>query len=262
MNKLLQIITFTVLLAAIFLINGPKSVSAEIVVVHADQAWQLTDIILKKNHIINWEVRKDDNWSFNTTMFPDGHNADGIPVPALESYVLPGGNIGMLLGKTGEDMILSMGLSGAARVLPGEEGNYLYLSMNDDLIGKFGEGFKDNNDEIAVTITQTPRKIVNIGILFIEGCPGLSSITDNIKDVIAEEAVDADITLFLIQTPEDARRLQFTGSPTVRINGKDIDSNKKTIKDYDLRSRHYYVNGKKLNYPSKSMIRDAIKKVK
>ena len=190
MNKLLQIIAFTILITSIFIINNPKGASAEIVVVHADQAWQLTDIILKKNHIINWKVREDDYWSFNTTMFPDGHNADGIPVPALESYTLPGEKIGMLLGKTDENRIISMGLSGSAGVLPGEEGNYLYLSMNDDLIGKFGEGFRDNNDEIMVTITQTPRKVVNIGVLFIEGCPGLSSITDNIKEVIAEEAVD------------------------------------------------------------------------
>ena len=212
--------------------------------------------------MIKWEVKEDDYWSFNTTMFPDGHNADGIPVPALESYALPGENIGMLLGRTGEDMILSMGLSGSVPVLPGEEGNYLYLSMNDDLIGKFGEGFRDNNDEIMVTITQTPRKVVNIGVFFIEGCPGFSSITDDIKDVIAEEAVDADITLFLIETLEDARRLQFTGSPTVRINGMDIESNMQTIKAYGLRSRHYYINGKKSDYPAKSMIRDAIKKVK
>jgi len=74
-------------------------------------------------------------------------NADGIPVPALESYALPGENIGMLLGRTDEDMILSMGLSGSAGVLPGEEGNYLYLSMNDDLIGKFGEGFRDTEKD-------------------------------------------------------------------------------------------------------------------
>jgi hypothetical protein len=262
MNKLLHIISFTVLLTAILLINHPKSVTAEIVVVHADRAWQLTDIILKKNHIINWEVREDDNWSFNTAMFPDGHNADGIPVPALESYALPGENIGMLLGKTDEYSTLSMGLSGSAIVSSGEDGCYLYLTMNDDLIGKFGEGFKDNYGEIHVTITQIPIKIVNIGIFFIEGCPGLSSITDNIKEVLAEEAVDADISLFLIETLEDAKRLQFTGSPTVRINGRDIDSNMKAIKDYGLRSRHYYANGEKLDFPSKSMIRDAIKKVK
>ncbi len=262
MNKLLQVITFTILLTSIFIINKPKGSSAEIVVVHAGQAWQLTDIILKKNHIINWKVREDDYWSFNTTMFPDGHNADGIPVPALESYALPGENIGMLLGKTDVDRIISMGLSGSADVLPGEEGNYLYLSMNDDLIGKFGEGFRDNNDEIMVTITQTPMKVVNIGVLFIEGCPGVSSITNNIKEAIAEEAVDANISFILIQTPEDAGRLHFTGSPTVRINGMDIESNMQNIKDYGLRSRHYYINGKKSDYPTKSMIRDAIKKVK
>jgi len=262
MNKLLQFIAFTILITSIFIINNPKGASAEIVVVHADQAWQLTDIILKKNHIINWKVREDDYWSFNITMFPDGHSADGIPVPALESYALPGENIGMLLGKTDEYSTLSMGLSGSAVVSPGEEGSYLYLTMNDDLIGKFGEGFKDNYGEIRVTITQTPIKVVNIGIFFIEGCPCVSAITDYIKEVLAEESVDADISLILIETPEDARRLQFTGSPTVRINGMDIESNMQATKDYGLRSRHYYINGKILDCPTKSMIRDAIKKVK
>ncbi|MCR4318798.1 MAG: DUF2703 domain-containing protein [Candidatus Brocadiaceae bacterium] len=262
MNKLLQFITFTILITSIFITNNPKDASAEIVVVHANQAWQLTGIILKKNHVIKWEVRVDDYWSFNTTMFPDGHNADGIPVPALESYALPGENIGMLLGKTDEYSTLAMGMSGSAVVSSGEEGCYLYLTMNDDLIGKFGEGFKDNYGEIRVTITQTPMKVVNIGIFFIEGCSGVSSIADNIKEVIAEEAVDAEISLVLIDTPEDARRLQFTGSPTVRINGMDIEPNMQAIKDYGLRSRNYYINGEKSDYPTKSMIRDAIKKVK
>ena len=160
MNKLLQIIVFTILISSIFIIDNPKVDSAEMVVVRANQAWQLTDVILKKDHIITWKVKEDDYWSFNTTMFPDGHNADGIPVPALESYTLPGENIGMLLGKTGQDRIISMGLSGSSDVLYGEEGCYLYLSMNDDLIGKFGEGFKDNTDTIMVTITQTPRNVV------------------------------------------------------------------------------------------------------
>ncbi len=161
MNKLLQIITFTVLMTLIFIVNNPKSASAEIVVVHANQAWQLTDIILKKDHVITWKVSEDDYWSFNTTIFPDGHNAEGIPVPALESYNLPGENIGKLLGKTGQDRIMSMGLSGSEDVLYGEEGCYLYLSMNDDLIGKFGVGFKDNYGEILVTIIQTPMTVVD-----------------------------------------------------------------------------------------------------
>ncbi len=262
MYKLLQIFAFTILLSLVFIVNNPKEASSEIAFVKANEAWQMTDIILKKNHVIKWEVSKDDYWSFNTTMFPDGHNADGIPVPALESYASPGENIGMLLGKTDEYSELSMGLSGSAVVSFAEDGCYLYLTINDDLIGKFGEGFKDNDGSIKVTITQTPIKVVKISIYYIEGCPGVSAVTDNIKEIIAEEAVNAEINLICIETPEEAGRLQFTGSPTVRINGRDVDSNMKTIKNYGLRSRHYFINGKKSDNPSKNMIRDAINKVK
>jgi len=125
MKKLLSTIAFAILASSIFLINNPEGILAEVVVVHANEAWQRTDIILKKNHTIKWHVKDDDYWSFNTAMFPEGHNADGIPVPALESYALPEEDIGMLLGKTGEGRIIPMGLSGSDYIRPEEEGNYL-----------------------------------------------------------------------------------------------------------------------------------------
>jgi len=262
MRKLLNTIAFAILVSSASLINNPEGLLAEVVIVRADAAWQRTDIILKRNHTIKWSVKEDDFWSFNTVMFPDGHNADGIPVPALESYTLPGEDIGMLLGKTGEDRIISMGLSGSDYIRPEEEGNYLYLTMNDDLIGKYGEGFKDNNGEILVTITQIPRRVAKIGILFIEGCPGVLTTAEYINEVITEEDIDAEISLILIETAEDARQLHFTGSPTVRINGTDIETNIKDIKDYGLRSRLYNIDGKKSGHPSKDMIKDAIQKIK
>ena len=200
----------------------------------------LTDIILKKNHTIRWTVKEDDAWSFNTELFPDGHNADGIPVPALDSYALPGESIGMLLGITDEDRILSMGLSGSFDIGPNGGGNYLYLTMNDDLIGKYGEGYRDNEGEILVSITQIPRKVAEIYIMFIEGCPGVLAVAKYIEEVIAEEAVDAEISMVLMETLEDARQLHFTGSPTVRINGKDVETDFLDIKDYGVRSRQYY----------------------
>ena len=262
MKKLLNIITFTTLASLIFIINNQKEILAEVVIVHANEAWQITDIILKEDHTLKWQVKEDDYWSFNTAMFPEGHNADGIPVPALGSYALPGGNIGRLLGKTGEGRVISMGLSGSDNVRPDDGGSYLYLTINDDLLSIFGKGFKDNNGEILVTITQTLRIVAKIGIFFIEGCPGVLPTAKHIKEVIAEESIDAEISLILIETPEDARQLHFTGSPTVRINGVDIETNIKDIKDYALKSRLYTIDGKNLDYPSKDMIKDAIKKIK
>ena len=235
MKRLLDIITFTILVSLIFIINNQREILAEVVVVHANEAWQITDIILKKDHTIKWQVKEDDYWSFNTAMFPEGHNADGIPVPALRSYTLPGEDIGLLLGKTGEGRVISMGLSGSDNVRPDEGGSYLYLTINDDLLSIFGKGFKDNNGEILVTITQTPRIVAKIGIFFIESCPGVLPTAKHIKEVIAEESIDAEISLILIEIPEDARQLHFTGSPTVRINGVDIETNIKDIKDYALK---------------------------
>ena len=189
MKRLINIIIFAILVFPIFIINNQEDICAEVVVVHANEAWQRTDIILKRDHTIKWHVKDDDYWSFNTAMFPEGHNADGIPVPALGSYALPGGDIGVLLGKTGEDRIISMGLSGSDYVRPDEGGNYLYLTINDDLLGIFGKGFKDNNGEILVTITQTPRRVAKIGIFFIEGCPGVLPTAKHIKEVIARRVL-------------------------------------------------------------------------
>ncbi len=262
MNKLHIIITLAILVFPIFLINNLKSVQAEDVIVHSNKAWQMTDIILKKYHTIRWKVKENDEWSFNTELFPDGHNADGIPVSALDSYALPGENIGKLLGKTDEDMIVPMGLSGSFDLGPNEGGYYLYLSINDDLIGKYGKGFRDNVGEILVSITQVPRKVVEIFIMFIEGCPSVLTVAKHVEEAIAEEAVDAEISLVLIETLEDARKLHFTGSPTVRVNGKDVETNLLDIKDYDLQSRQYYMNGRKYDYPSKNMIKDAVKNAK
>ena len=128
MGKLLNIIVFAILVFPMFIINNQKGIFAEVVVVHANEAWQITDIILKKDHTIKWQVKEDDYWSFNTAMFPEGHNADGIPVPALGSYALPGGDIGRLLGKTGEGRVISMGLSGSDNVKPDEGGKLLIFN--------------------------------------------------------------------------------------------------------------------------------------
>ena len=186
MKRLVNRVAVASRVSLIFIINNQKGIFAEVVVVHANEAWQITDIILKEDHTLKWQVKEDDYWSFNTAMFPEGHNADGIPVPALGSYALPGGNIGRLLGKTGEGRVISMGLSGSDNVRPDDGGSYLYLTINDDLLSIFGKGFKDNNGEILVTITQTLRIVAKIGIFFIEGCPGVLPTAKHIKEVIAE----------------------------------------------------------------------------
>ncbi len=42
------------------------------------------------------------------------------------------------------------------------------------------------------------------------------------REVLAEEGVAADISLVAVNTDEEARRLRFPGSPTIRVEGRDL----------------------------------------
>lgn len=252
----------TILFFLICIIHNQKDIVAEEIIVHANTPWQITQVILRGSSTITWQVRDDDYWSFNTELFPEGHNADGIPVPALGDYALPGENLGMLLGRIGDGRILPMGLSGSYYVRPDEGGNYLYLTINDELFHLYGKGYKDNIGEIKVTITQTPIKTIKIDILFIRGCPGYKYVKKYIEEIVTDESIYAEINLIQIEKEEDARNLHFIGSPTVRVNGEDVEKGFIDTKDYGLKSRIYYIDGKPFYYPSKSMILNAIKKAK
>ena len=153
--KMLCMILFTIG----FLLTTFTTIRAETTVVHANMVWEMTDIVAQENMTLSWKVEKDDLWSFNPRLLPDGHTADGIPVNALKDYVLPDQPIGMLIGRIGDcGRIFPVGASGSIRILPGEDGEFLYLTMNDDVIGLYGKGFKDNEGELIVKTNQTWEK--------------------------------------------------------------------------------------------------------
>ncbi|MFN3533467.1 MAG: hypothetical protein ACK41Q_13315 [Candidatus Brocadia sp.] len=132
---------------------------AETVIVHANVAWEMTDIVVQENTTLNWRVEENDVWSFNPQLFPDGHSADGIPVEALKGYIYPGQPIGMLIGRIGDSgRMFPMGISGSITILPSEDGEFLYLTMNDDILGLYGKGFKDNEGELIVKMSQLREK--------------------------------------------------------------------------------------------------------
>lgn len=138
------------------LLTSINSLGAETVIVHANAAWEMTDVVVQENMKLSWEVDKNNLWCFNRKIFPGGHTADGIPVEALKGYVYPGQSIGKLIGRIGDSgRMFPMGTSGSIRILPSEDGEFLYLAMNDDILGLYGRGFKDNEGVLIVKVTQS-----------------------------------------------------------------------------------------------------------
>jgi hypothetical protein len=61
-----------------------------------------------------------------------------------------------------------------------------------------------------------------IEVLYFDGCPNYEHAVALVKKALAAERISAPIHLRRIASNEEARREGFYGSPTIRVNGKDI----------------------------------------
>ena len=55
------------------------------------------------------------------------------------------------------------------------------------------------------------------------GCGHGERALELVADVVRQSTPGAEIETTLVATAEDAARLSFPGSPTIRVNGLDID---------------------------------------
>ncbi len=73
---------------------------------------------------------------------------------------------------------------------------------------------------------------IEIRILSTEGCANTPPTISRIKETAKELAVPIHIENVLITTEEEASRNRFFGSPTVQINGVDLDPEKRESTAY------------------------------
>ena len=64
---------------------------------------------------------------------------------------------------------------------------------------------------------------MRIEFLFWEGCPSHPEAKELLEDVLAERWIDVPIEIHEIRTKEEAVANAFPGSPTIRIDGRDVD---------------------------------------
>ena len=63
---------------------------------------------------------------------------------------------------------------------------------------------------------------MKIEVLYFDGCPTYRVAENRLRQVLAEEGIEAEIELVAVNTDEEARKLRFPGSPTIRVDGRDL----------------------------------------
>jgi hypothetical protein len=80
---------------------------------------------------------------------------------------------------------------------------------------------------------------MTIELLYFDGCPGHEAFLPRLHELLDRAGVEAPVQQRRVQSDEDARRERFLGSPTLRIDGVDVDPGAGLQTDYGLRCRLY-----------------------
>ena len=80
---------------------------------------------------------------------------------------------------------------------------------------------------------------MEIDILYFDDCPNHTAAGELVREVLAERGADADVRKIRVETPAEAERVRFLGSPTVRVDGRDVEPGAEQRQDYVLACRVY-----------------------
>lgn len=102
--------------------------------------------------------------------------------------------------------------------------------------------------------TQSEASPIQIEVLYFEDCPNHLSTVQRINAVLREEGCSAEVREVPVPDIATAQRVNFLGSPTVRVNGVDIEPGAGDRQDFGLMCRRYTGGA-----PSHELIRAAVR---
>lgn len=99
-----------------------------------------------------------------------------------------------------------------------------------------------------------------IDILYFDSCPGWRAAEQRVRQVVLEAGLEGAVSVRLVpvESEEDARTHRFVGSPTVRVDGDDVDPAAVQRTSFGLQCRLYESGGRLDGLPPASLIRSAL----
>jgi hypothetical protein len=94
---------------------------------------------------------------------------------------------------------------------------------------------------------------MRVEILYVPGCPNYLPAVEQVERVLSSESLQAEIRSIPVRTDAEARELMFPGSPTIRVNGEDVEPQERSAPS--LACRLY---GNRSGIPSEELLRLAI----
>jgi len=97
-----------------------------------------------------------------------------------------------------------------------------------------------------------------VEILYFEGCPNHEQARALVERIAAELTVEPEILLVEVPDSDAAIALKFLGSPTVRVNGRDVEPGAEERREFVLACRVYRSERGVAGQPDERWIREAL----
>lgn len=96
-------------------------------------------------------------------------------------------------------------------------------------------------------------------ILYFEGCPNHRPAVERVREVLKEEGLTAEVVEVNVPDEPTAKSVGFLGSPTIRVNGLDVEFAVRAAKDFGMMCRTYTDGGRREGLPPRELIRNAVR---
>ena len=98
-----------------------------------------------------------------------------------------------------------------------------------------------------------------VEILYFDGCPNHEGARELVEGIAAELGIEPEIRLVEITDAEAAERERFLGSPTIRVDGRDVEPGADARDDVVFACRVYRTEAGFDGRPSPDWVRDALR---
>lgn len=109
-------------------------------------------------------------------------------------------------------------------------------------------------DVLQLDDDETPA----VELLHVAGCPNSATFLPHLRHVLTERGVRGRVQLVEVSDEQEAHRLRFLGSPTLRIGGRDVEPGADRRSGYGLQCRVYRTADGAAGAPPDAWILDAL----
>jgi hypothetical protein len=101
---------------------------------------------------------------------------------------------------------------------------------------------------------------VKVEVLCFDGCPNHEALLPHLRELLKSSGANPDVEIVRIEDADAAERERFLGSPTVRIDGEDVEPGAADRTDFGLKCRLFATPDGLRGMPAEEWVLDTVKR--